>query len=288
MRVGFTLQPELEFLELLEPVIRRADYYEVAPETLWRQGDDGALLPNGFHRRFAALKARTSKPFVAHGVGLSVGGASPKRRALWLERIRRDHRVFRFEWYTDHLGQSEANGLALTLPLALPMTAGAAAAVRGNLARLQRIVPRVGVENTVAYFLLGDALDEPAFLRRILSRRGMHLLLDVHNLHTMAENFGFEPLDYLERLPLERVIELHVSGGSHSDPDWLPSRAVRRLDSHDSAVPEAVWELAAVAIARCPRLRGATLERMEGTVQARDVPLIAAELARLRRLVRER
>jgi uncharacterized protein (UPF0276 family) len=281
MRVGFTLQPELRFLELLEPVIRRAEYCEVAPETLWRERRDGTFEPNGFHRRFAAM----DKPFVAHGVGFSMGSAQAKQRGQWLERIALDHRVFRFEWYTDHLGQTEVDGLAMTLPMALPMTAPHAAIVRGRLRELQRVVPRVGVENTVVYFLLGDALEEPRFLRRILSGPRMHLLLDLHNLHTMAENFGFDARAYLERLPLERVIELHVSGGAYSEPGWLPKKARRRLDSHDGEVPEPVWRLAELAVPRCRNLRGATLERMEGTVDQRHVPLLAEELERLRRLV---
>jgi uncharacterized protein (UPF0276 family) len=288
MRVGFTLQPELKFLELLEPVIRRAQYYEVAPETLWRQTRAGALEPNGFHHRFAALKAASGKPFVAHGVGFSMGSSDAKRRAVWLRQIRRDHAVFGFEWYTDHLGQTEAGGLALTLPMALPMTAQAAATVRRRLRDLQRIVPAVGVENTVVYFLLGDALEEPRFLKRLLSAPRMHLLLDLHNLHTMAENFGFDADAYLDALPLDRVIEVHVSGGAYSEPGWLPHGAVRRLDSHDGAVPEAVWRLAERALPRLPNLRGATLERMEGTVEQRHVALLREELKRLERLVERR
>jgi uncharacterized protein len=284
MRAGFTLQPELKFLELLEPVAARADYYEVAPETLWRERKGGRLGANGFHRRFAQLKERSGKPFVAHGVGLSNVTQLPR----WLERIREDHRVFGFEWYTDHLGQTELDGLALTLPVALPMTAAAAARVRRRLAQLQQIVPHVGLENTVSYFLLGDALDEPKFLRRILSGRGMHLLLDVHNLHTMAENLGFDALEYFEALPLERVIEVHVSGGEYSDPQWLKSGAVWRLDSHDGAVPEPVWALAKLAVKRCKNLRGVTLERMEGSVEQADVALLQEEMTRLKELVAKR
>ena len=72
--VGFTLQPHEPTLELCEPLIEgEVDYYEVAPETLWRPDDAGRFVPNGFHRRFEALRERTERPFVAHGVGLSVG-----------------------------------------------------------------------------------------------------------------------------------------------------------------------------------------------------------------------
>jgi uncharacterized protein (UPF0276 family) len=284
--VGFTLQPEEKFLELLEPVIRRADYYEVAPETLWRELPNAALVENGFHRRFAALKAKSRKPFVAHGVGLSMGSASDAaRRKRWLKRVREDHGTFEFGWYTDHLGQSEVAGQSMTLPLPLQMTAANARVVQRRLRDMQRVVPDVGVENSVVYFLLGDALEEPEFLERIVSAPRMHLLLDLHNVHTMAENFGFDAQQYVDRLPLERVIEIHLSGGDYSDPAWLDSGAVKRLDGHDGAVPEAVWALTERTLARCRNLRGVTLERMEGSVEPRDVPLLAEELRRLKKLV---
>ena len=65
----------------------------------------------------------------------------------------------------------------------------------------------------------------------------------------------------------------------------LPNRAVRRLDSHDGAVPEAVWRLAETLVPRCQNLRGITLERMERTVTSKDVPLLKEELARVRSLL---
>ena len=286
--IGFTLQPEEKFLELTAALLRRVDYYEVAPETTWRAGERGEFLPNGFHRYFTALGKKTGRPFVAHGVGLSLGSASASdraRRRKWLARLAIDQRQFHYRWYTDHLGASALDGLALTLPMPLPMTAEAAKVVRRRLAEMQRVVPHVGVENNVAYFLLGDPLEEPGFLGACTGAPKTHLLLDVHNLHTMAVNFGFDPEAYLSRLDLSRVIEIHLSGGSFSDGSWLPSGRVMRLDSHDAAVPEEVWTLLARVLPRCRRLRGVTLERMEGTVDEDDVPLLAEELARLRRLV---
>jgi uncharacterized protein (UPF0276 family) len=58
-----------------------------------------------------------------------------------------------------------------------------------------------------------------------------------------------------------------------------------RLDSHDTAVPEEVWKLAETWVPRCRNLRALTLERMEGTVEQDDVPLLREELARARKLV---
>lgn len=288
--VGFTLQPEAAFLERCAPLFDGVDYFEVAPETLWRRRGDGALLPNGFHRAFAAMRRRGCF-FVAHGVGFSLGSAAAAdgvRRRRWLERVRADHATFDFRWYTDHLGASSLDGLAMTLPLPLPMTDEAARVVRRRLVQMQRVVGDVGVENSVAYFVLGDPLDEPRFLMDCVRARGCHLLLDLHNVFTMARNCGFDADAYVARLDLGKVIEIHVSGGSESDPAWLPSGRSLRLDAHDGAVPDEVWRLLERVAPRCPNLRGVTLERMEGTVADDDVAILKLELAQLRRIVQRR
>lgn len=287
--VGLTLQPDDAFLDLLGAVIHEeSQHFEIAPETTWRFGAGEELVENSFSRRFQAIKARTGKRFMAHGVGFSVGSgarADAARKRRWLDQVKRDHALFDFAWYTDHLGATSLDGQAITLPVGLPMTARAAAVVRRSLRAMATVVPDVGVENAVAYFMLGDPLDEPAFLRSVLRAPRTHLLLDVHNVFTMAQNFGFDPRDYLARLDLDRVIEIHLSGGSDSDPRWLASGRVMRLDAHDTAVPEPVFQLFEEVLPRCPNLRAVTLERMEGTVTAADVPVIRAELARARALI---
>ncbi len=287
--VGITLQPERRYLELVEPLAEAcADYVEVAPETLWRRDGAGRLVPNDYHHRLRAFAASTGKPFVAHGVGLSPGTADPAdgaRAAQWLARIAADHEAFRFLWYTDHLGATALEGRMVALPIALPMTDAAAALVRERLGALQGVVADVGVENSVFYFLLGAWLDEPGFIARILNRPRLHLLLDLHNAFTMAVNLGADAHEYLARLPLERVIEIHLSGGSRSDPAWLHRGQTLRLDSHDAAIPEEVWRLYEAFAPRCPNLRGVTVERMEGTVGEDDVAGLREELRRARELV---
>jgi uncharacterized protein (UPF0276 family) len=247
------------------------------------------LLPNGYHRRFAELRERTRRPFVAHGVGFSLSSDAPAdraRRRAWLARIREDHRVFAFQWYTDHLGATAPDAASLALPLPMPMDARTATVVRRNLRALQRIVPDVGVENTANYFTLGQPLDEPRWIRDVVGAPRTWLLLDLHNVWTMAENARFDPDAWIARAPLDRVIEIHVSGGEYSDPRWLPSGRSMRLDGHSSAVPEAVFAMLERVLPLCPRLRGVTLERMEGTVGPGDAAVLRDEVKRIRRVVR--
>lgn len=291
--VGLSLQPESAFLDLLDEVCRtKVDYFEVSPETLWWEDASGLLIENGFHQRLQRLVKQTCKPVVGHGVGLSLSGVDRRdaaRRRRWLSRLAEDQKRLQFAWYTDHLGVSAPVGQAAMLPLPVWQTPAAATLLLRRLRKLQQIVPQVGVENSVFYFALGSPLDEPAFLSRVLRGAGLHLLLDLHNVFTMAQNFGFAPAEYLRRLDLTKVIEIHISGGTHSDASWLPSGRSLRLDSHDGAVPEPVWQLLDEVLPRCPQLRGLTLERMEGTVGPAEVPLLSAELTRARQaLIRHR
>lgn len=289
VEIGFSLQPDEEMLAITEPLLELVDYLEVAPETMWLEGPDGALTENGFHRHFLEVKERTGKSFVAHGVGLSLGSfgrEERRRRGRWLRQLREDHARFQFRWYTDHLGATTLGGQNVALPIPLPMTPAFAAQVRRTLRAAQAVVPDVGLENTAPTVLFGDPLDEPGFIGAALSRPRTHLVLDLHNLHTVALNYGVNPDEYLARLDLARVIEIHVSGGSWSDPAWLPGGRSLRLDSHDGAAPDEVLALLERVAPRCPNLRGLTLERMEGTVAAPDVAVLAAELRHLRGVAR--
>lgn len=143
--LGFTLQPEERTLALLAAVIREEpDYYEVAPETLWRRDGAGGFRPNGFHELFGALAAETRKPFVAHGVGMSLGTVRPDAtdQARRLARVAADHAAFRFLWYTDHLGATALDGMELTLPMPPFMCRETAGVVRTGLAAMRAVVGR--------------------------------------------------------------------------------------------------------------------------------------------------
>lgn len=287
--VGLTLQPEPAYLELLAPLFAEVDYFEVTPETAWRRdAASGALVPNGYWREYLRLGEAHDKPFVAHAVHGSFGTAAASdrpRQHEWQQAVAQMHAVFDFGWFTDHLGASVLGDRGVALPIALPMTDVAARLVRERLLSLQQVVPDVGVENSVFYFLLGDWLDEPAFVAEILSPPRTHLLLDLHNAWTMAHNVGADVEDYLTRLDLSRVLEIHLSGGRDSPAGWLPDGRTLRLDSHDDAVPEEVWQLFERVLPRCANLRGVTLERMEGTIDESAVTVVGDELRRIREVI---
>lgn len=287
--VGFALHPDLDYLELAREILERdADFFEINPETLWRP-ENGRLVRNDFYPLYQQIRDRSRKPFVAHGLDFSVGtplADDRPRSEAWLERLRDDQAEFRFPWMSEHLGWQVVDGLQTTLPLPLPPTAEAVGVVADRMRLLASVAGLSAFENSANYFALGDPMAEPAFFNEICRTAPCRLLLDLHNVHTQCLNFGLDPRDYLERLDLDHALEIHLSGGSASDPDWLDSRRVFRLDSHDGPVPEEVWALFERVLPRCRGLRGVVVERLNGTFGPEQVAGLAAEVRRAKELWR--
>jgi hypothetical protein len=287
--VGLPLYSDLEYLELARELIEdEADYFEVNPETLWRP-ELGALVRNDYHALFQEIRQRSGKPFVAHGLAFSLGSppdGDQDRTDAWMERLRDDQDIFRFEWLTEHLGWTQVDGLQATLPLPLPFHEESVRAVAARMRLLGSVVPSVGFENNADYFCLGDPAGWPDLINTLCRESSCGLLLDLHNLYTQCLNWKQDPAETLDRLDADAVLEIHLSGGSESDPGWLSSGRIFRLDSHDGPIPEPVWTLVERALPRCRNLRGVTVERLNGTFKAAEVPALRAELRRAKELFR--
>lgn len=287
--VGFALHPDLEYLELCRDIVEKdADFFEINPETLWRP-HDGRLVRNDYYPLYQQIRDRSRKPFVAHGLDFSVGtplSLDRPRSERWLDRLRDDQAEFRFPWMSEHLGWQIGGGVQTALPLPLPPTAEAVETVAERMRLLASVAGLSAFENGANYLAFGDPAAEPDFFNAICRAAPCRLLLDLHNVHTQCVNFGLDPFEYVRRLDPALVLEIHLSGGSESDPDWLDSRRVFRLDSHDGPVPEDVWKLFEFMRPRCPGLRGVVVERLNGTFAASDVPALAAEVRRAREIWR--
>jgi len=78
-------------------------------------------------------------------------------------------------------------------------------------------------------------MTEWEFLGEVARRADCGILLDINNIFVSAHNHGFDPYEYLNAVPVDRVGQFHLAG--HSD------KGTHLLDTHDAPVPEAVWEL---------------------------------------------
>ncbi len=91
--------------------------------------------------------------------------------------------------------------------------ASAEALARSVRALRQRSGFEVLPENPPAHVYLGE-LHLLDYFARVADRADSGLLLDVAHLAIYQRAMGHEPLDGLDGLPLERVVEVHVAGGT--------------------------------------------------------------------------
>lgn len=282
--VGIALQPDEVFFAHNRELLERAELFEVTPETLW----DSRCQPTAGYQRLLDLTQRRQVPVVGHGVLFSIGSVDePQRRAPWLQALQRDARVFGFEWLSEHLGFADVGDRHTAWPLPLPVTEEAVAVVVRSLAALRVACPTVLFENNADLFCLGDPMAQAELYTRVCTAADAPMLLDLHNAYAYCRNTGLDLRQFLGRLPWDRVLELHLSGGSESDPDFLPSGRSMRLDSHDGAVPDEVWGALEVALPRARNLRAIVCEWFPEAMDAAAAAQFSADFDRAHSLVKE-
>ena len=193
------------------------------------------LTPGG--RPNAVLeRVRRDFPVVLHGVSLAVGSVDPID-ARHLKSLRDLVQRIEPAYVSDHLCWGRHAGRYAHDLLPLPFTKEALALVVERVQTVQDVLQRqILLENVSSYVQFAEStMTEWEFLRRVAEGADCGILLDVNNIYVSAKNHGFDPLDYLAGVPADRVGQFHLAG--HSD------RGSYLLDTHDSEVPETVWDL---------------------------------------------
>lgn len=208
-------------------------------------------------RALATLSAQV--PLYVHATSLGLASASPVDEAR-LGRVARLVEAARPVAWSEHLAFVRAGGTEIGHLAAPPRTGATVEGTVRNLARARTVVGSIPLVENVATLVDAPAstMDEASWVASIAEGAGVPLLLDLHNLHANATNFGFDPSAYLDRIDAHRVGLVHVAGGR------LVRRADGRdcvLDDHLHAVPAVVHELLTELAARAAQPLTVVIER---------------------------
>ena len=185
-------------------------------------------------------------PIVMHGVSLSIGGTDDLDRDYLVELAALRKRSGAL-WVSDHLCWTGIAGRNTHDLLPMPYNEEA---LRHTMARVRQVqdfleAPLL-LENPSSYAeFAGSTMTEWAFLRALAEEADCGLLLDVNNIYVSSFNHGFDAADYLDAVPFDRVVQMHVAGHTHS--------GTHIVDTHIGPVIDPVWALAREAYERSPR-----------------------------------
>jgi uncharacterized protein (UPF0276 family) len=182
-------------------------------------------------------------PFVAHGLSLSLGGQAPLDQAF-LQQLRRFLDEHQVRCYSEHLSYCTDDGHLYDL-MPIPFTAEAVAHVASRVRRVQDILGRrIALENISYYVAPGAAMSELEFIRAVVAEADCELLLDVNNIYVNSINHGYDAVEFLRGLPLDRIAYGHIAGHYRQAPDLL-------IDTHGATVVSEVWRLLELAYREC-------------------------------------
>jgi uncharacterized protein (UPF0276 family) len=209
------------------------EFMEAAPENWIGVG-------GRFGKQFRALAERY--PLVLHGLSLDIGGPDPLDTDL-VHAVRDLMREVDVPLYSEHLSYCAAQGHLYDL-LPIPFTAEAVQYVADRVRQVQDIIGQpIALENASYYAQAHTDLSEAQFISAVLQESDCDLLLDVNNIYVNSINHRYDPIEFLDALPLERVRYIHVAGHFDEAEDL-------KVDTHGADVIDPVWGLLAHAFQR--------------------------------------
>jgi len=221
LRRSMTAEMSAEFPETI-------DFFELAPEN-WI-GVGGRL-----GRQLRTLSERA--PVVCHGLSLSIGGPAPLDTKLIsdIKTFIAEHNV---RVYSEHLSYTNDGGQLYDL-LPMPFTEEAVQYTANRVKRVQdQLGQRMALENVSYYTTPKRDLDEAVFVKAVIEEADCDMLLDVNNVYVNSVNHGYEPMDFINKMPLDRVSYIHIAG-HFVETDGLI------VDTHGANVINPVWDLLA-------------------------------------------
>ena len=209
------------------------DFMEVAPENWIGVG-------GRFGKQFRQMAERY--PVVFHGLSLDIGGPVPIDTELVASVLDLMTEVGA-PLYSEHLTYCAAEGHLYDL-LPIPFTEEAVYYVAARVRQVQDIIGApIALENASYYAQPHRELSEAEFVNAVLSESGCDLLLDVNNIYVNSINHRYDPVEFLDSLPLERARYIHVAGHYDEAEDL-------KVDTHGADVIDPVWGLLVEAYRR--------------------------------------
>jgi uncharacterized protein (UPF0276 family) len=203
------------------------DFFEVISENFMVAGGKPLFHLNAFLESYR---------IVQHGVSMGIGSPDEPSRE-YLTALKQLVRLTNTPWVSDHFcwcGVPRAN-LHDLLPL--PYTEEAVRRVAERARRIQDFleVP-FALENTSSYLTYtSSTMSEWEFVSEICERADIGLMFDVNNVYVSAYNHGFDPYEFVSKVPHHRIVQIHLAGHTNLGKYII--------DTHDGHVIDPVWDL---------------------------------------------
>lgn len=248
---------------------------EYRPKVDWFEAITEDYLVPGGKPLYYLNRIRELYPLVMHGVSLSIGSCDPLNMD-YLKKVKMLAEKIQPAWISDHLCWTGIDGLNMHDLLPLPYTEEAVKHVVDRVKQVQDFLGRqILLENVSSYIEYRDSnATEWQFLTEIAEQADCLILLDINNIYVSSVNHHFDPLDYLNAIPIQRVRQFHLAGHKNCG-DYI-------IDTHDAPIIDGVWSLYEQAVKRFGRI--ATMIERDDDIP--EFPVLFAELQQAKKIAK--
>ncbi len=214
---------------------------------------------------------------VMHGVSLSIGSTDPLDFE-YLARLRALANDVKALWVSDHLCWTGVAGRNTHDLLPIPFTEETLKHVVERVRVVQDFLERpLVLENPSTYLMFSEStLSEWEFIARMAEEADCGLLLDVNNTYVSSFNHELDPVEFIDSVPHDRVVQFHLAGHSNYE--------THLIDTHDNYVIPPVWEL----YQQAHRLTGGVSTLLEWDARIPPFPEVHAEVLKAKKFMGER
>lgn len=232
------------------------------PEVDWFEIISENFMDSFGRPRYVLEQIVERYPVVMHGVSMSIGSTDPLN-VEYLKKLKALADQINPVWVSDHLCWTGVLSLNSHDLLPLPLNEESLKHVCERIRRVQDFLERpLIIENPSTYASFKHStITEWDFLRHMTEETNCGLLLDVNNVFVSSFNNDFDPVAYIEGIPIDRVVQMHLAGHQHCG-NYI-------IDTHDREVTAQVWELFRLAWQKSGGV--ATLLEWDGNIPEFDV-----------------
>lgn len=208
---------------------------------------------------------------VMHGVSLSIGSTDPLNTD-YLRKLKALADAIQVQWISDHICWTGVMGRNSHDLLPLPYTEESLRHVVERVRIVQDALQRpLVLENPSSYVTFATStMPEWEFVARLAEEANCGLLLDVNNVYVSSRNHDFDPVEYIDAIPAERVVQFHLAGHTNL--------GTHLIDTHDGQVIDPVWSLYRHAHQRT----GGASTLLEWDAKIPAFPVVHAEVLKAR------
>lgn len=234
--VGLGLRRQ-HFNDVLEST-EGIDFFELLSENFMSYG--------GTPRKIITHLRDKKVPMVAHGVGLSLGSTDPLDQE-YISSLKELLDFVDAPWFSDHLSFASQNKVHFHDLIPVLRTDEAIQIISDRINKIQDIFERPFAIENVSYYAQAShhTMSEEEFINKLIDKTNCHILFDVNNVFVNASNHKFDAKKYIDSIPLDDVIQIHLAG--HFD------RGDLLIDTHGDFINDDVWELYKYTLTKAQR-----------------------------------